>query len=93
MAGMLHPVSCSFYSQEFLRSMLIVGWRRFADEELNYKERKVAVSKLMQSYLSTMADLGVETWLMHGTLLGWWWNKKASLTKPAPLFLSGINHG
>ncbi|EHL02247.1 putative protein MNN4 [Glarea lozoyensis 74030] len=23
-----------------------------------------------------MNDLGVETWLMHGTLLGWWWNRK-----------------
>ena len=23
-----------------------------------------------------MADLGAETWLMHGTLMGWWWNRK-----------------
>lgn len=23
-----------------------------------------------------MSDIGIETWLMHGTLLGWWWNKK-----------------
>ena len=30
----------------------------------------------MQTYLSTMADIGVETWIMHGTLLGWWWNQK-----------------
>lgn len=32
----------------------------------------------MQSYLSTMADLGAETWIIHGTLMGWWWNRKAS---------------
>ncbi|KAI9773755.1 MAG: hypothetical protein M1835_006105 [Candelina submexicana] len=25
-----------------------------------------------------MADFGVETWLMHGSLLGWWWNQKAA---------------
>ena len=23
-----------------------------------------------------MSDLGVETWVVHGTLLGWWWNQK-----------------
>ena len=30
----------------------------------------------MQTYLSTMSDIGVETWIMHGSLLGWWWNRK-----------------
>ena len=30
----------------------------------------------MQSYLHSMADLGAETWIIHGTLLGWWWNRK-----------------
>lgn len=30
----------------------------------------------MQTFLSTMADIGAETWIMHGTLLGWWWNQK-----------------
>ncbi|KAL8721061.1 MAG: hypothetical protein Q9225_002172 [Loekoesia sp. 1 TL-2023] len=23
-----------------------------------------------------MADLGAETWIIHGTLMGWWWNRK-----------------
>lgn len=23
-----------------------------------------------------MSDIGVETWIMHGTLMGWWWNRK-----------------
>lgn len=23
-----------------------------------------------------MNDIGAETWIMHGTLLGWWWNKR-----------------
>lgn len=30
----------------------------------------------MQAYLLTMADLGADTWIMHGTLLGWWWNRR-----------------
>ncbi|KAF4628343.1 hypothetical protein G7Y89_g9808 [Cudoniella acicularis] len=49
---------------------------RFADHELGYRERKQALSNLIQTYLATMADIGVETWLVHGTLLGWWWNRK-----------------
>jgi len=49
---------------------------RFATQELSYNERKLALKNLVQTYLATFADLGVETWLMHGSLLGWWWNKK-----------------
>lgn len=29
---------------------------------------------LTRSYLRTFARLRLETWLAHGTLLGWWWN-------------------
>jgi phosphorylcholine metabolism protein LicD len=28
----------------------------------------------VRSYLTTFAALNLETWLAHGTLLGWWWN-------------------
>jgi len=31
---------------------------------------------MLQTYLSTMNDIGAETWIMHGSLLGWWWNRK-----------------
>lgn len=31
---------------------------------------------LAQAYFETMTNLGIETWIMHGTLLGWWWNQK-----------------
>jgi len=49
---------------------------RFADKPLGYRERKQTLSNLIQTYLATFSDIGVETWLMHGTLLGWWWNRK-----------------
>ncbi|KAH7336569.1 LicD family-domain-containing protein [Rhexocercosporidium sp. MPI-PUGE-AT-0058] len=49
---------------------------KFADHQLGYRERKQALSNLIQTYLATFSDIGVETWLMHGTLLGWWWNRK-----------------
>ncbi|TKA81171.1 hypothetical protein B0A49_01884 [Cryomyces minteri] len=49
---------------------------RFADRELSYRERQAHLTALMQTYLSTMNDIGAETWIMHGSLLGWWWNRK-----------------
>ncbi|TPX17178.1 uncharacterized protein E0L32_003296 [Thyridium curvatum] len=47
----------------------------FAEETLPYHEQKEALKNLLQTYLATFSDLGIETWLMHGSLLGWWWNK------------------
>jgi hypothetical protein len=49
---------------------------RFTDHVLNYVEQKIALKNLLQTYLATFSDLGIETWLMHGTLLGWWWNQQ-----------------
>lgn len=54
---------------------------RFTDHEIPYEEQKSNLTLLMQSYLASMADLGAETWIIHGTLLGWWWNRKARLQK------------
>lgn len=48
----------------------------FADEPLSEEETVPHLSELIRTYLSTMADLGAETWIMHGTLLAWWWNQK-----------------
>ncbi|KAF6838305.1 hypothetical protein CMUS01_04688 [Colletotrichum musicola] len=50
---------------------------RFATKVLNETAQHDAVKVLVQTYLSTLRDLGVQTWLMHGSLLGWWWNKQA----------------
>ena len=50
---------------------------RFADRQLGYEERKSNLTLLIQTYLATMNDLGAETFIMHGSLLGWWWNRRA----------------
>jgi hypothetical protein len=49
---------------------------RFADREPAYEERRMRLKALIQTYLSTMDDIGVETFIVHGTLLGWWWNRR-----------------
>lgn len=57
---------------------------RFIDHELDYENQRTNLTSLTQAYLSTMSDLGAETWIIHGTLMGWWWNRKASRTTDAP---------
>lgn len=31
---------------------------------------------MIRAYLRFFEDNGLETWIAHGTLLGWWWNGK-----------------
>lgn len=52
----------------------------FAAKTIGVHERLPHLTALMQTFLSTMLDIGAETWIMHGTLLGWWWNQKAGLS-------------
>ncbi|KAH6609478.1 mannosylphosphorylation, partial [Trichoderma cornu-damae] len=49
---------------------------RFSGRLLDGPEQREAIKVLVQTYLATSRDLGLQTWLMHGTLLGWWWGKK-----------------
>jgi phosphorylcholine metabolism protein LicD len=47
---------------------------RYFKKLVPYDEHRPALQHLIRSYLTTFRELGVETWLAHGTLLGWWWN-------------------
>jgi hypothetical protein len=47
---------------------------RYFTEEVSYDRHRGVLRNLIQSYLSIFDDLGIETWIAHGTLLGWWWN-------------------
>lgn len=49
---------------------------RFASKTLPDHLRHPHLTLLMQTYLSFMRSVGAETWIMHGSLLGWWWNRK-----------------
>ncbi|KKA30160.1 hypothetical protein TD95_001168 [Thielaviopsis punctulata] len=48
----------------------------FASRPLPDAEQNDAVRVLIQTCLATLSDLGVEAWLMHGSLLGWWWGQR-----------------
>ncbi|RYP15112.1 hypothetical protein DL765_005935 [Monosporascus sp. GIB2] len=48
--------------------------RRYFRGEVPYEERLPALRLLVRSYLAVCRELGVETWLAHGSPLGWYWN-------------------
>ncbi|KAJ6005470.1 hypothetical protein N7451_003414 [Penicillium sp. IBT 35674x] len=49
---------------------------RFANSTLPEEKVIPYLSNLIQTYLDTMNSIGAETWIMHGSLLSWWWNQK-----------------
>ncbi|KAF2822648.1 hypothetical protein CC86DRAFT_396854 [Ophiobolus disseminans] len=49
---------------------------RFASTELPHHTRLFHLRLLLKAYMHTMERIGVRTWLVHGCLLGWWWNGK-----------------
>lgn len=49
---------------------------RFQHGMLMDANRTDAQTHMMRAYLEFSKEHGLETWLAHGTLLGWWWNAK-----------------
>jgi hypothetical protein len=64
------------------RALLTYAASSFADQPLPDDQVTPHLSALIQTYLSTMSSIGAETWIMHGTLLSWWWNQKVSSSCP-----------
>lgn len=49
---------------------------RFFTEPVPDKERSETMTHMIRAYLNFFNERGLETWIAHGTLLGWWWNGK-----------------
>jgi hypothetical protein len=45
---------------------------RFGVQGVSQEQRRLHLRALIQAYLSAMNNIGIETWLMHGSLLGWY---------------------
>jgi hypothetical protein len=50
--------------------------RYFQGQVVSYDERIDSLHHLIRSYLVAFREINIETWIAHGTLLGWWWNGK-----------------
>ena len=49
---------------------------RYEHGILSYEDKQDTQVHMMRAYLDFFKKNGMETWLAHGTLLGWWWNGK-----------------
>jgi LicD family len=49
---------------------------RYFKGVVTYEERTDTLSHMVRAYLNMFRETGMETWIAHGTLLGWWWNGK-----------------
>lgn len=49
---------------------------RFAKTELPPDVRTFHLRLLLKTYMETMERIGLRTWIVHGCLLGWYWNGK-----------------
>ncbi|KAL9609393.1 MAG: hypothetical protein Q9167_005840 [Letrouitia subvulpina] len=49
---------------------------RFEHGIQDYADKKITQLLMLRAYLTFFHDNHIETWLAHGTLLGWWWNGK-----------------
>lgn len=47
---------------------------RYFHGRVTEEERGETLKHMMRAYLLAFNEMGLETWIAHGTLLGWWWN-------------------
>lgn len=53
---------------------------RYEHGILSYEDKQDTQVHMMRAYLDFFKKQGIETWLAHGTLLGWWWNGKVRIS-------------
>ena len=58
---------------------------RFFHGKVSFGEKKETQVHMIRAYLNTFREHGLETWLAHGTLLGWWWNGNVRPTETGEL--------
>jgi len=49
---------------------------RYFKDVVDYDVRLDTLRHMVRAWLQTTNAEGIETWIAHGTLLGWWWNGK-----------------
>jgi hypothetical protein len=52
---------------------------RYFHGVVSYEERTDTLQHMIRAYLGFFNTNGLETWIAHGTLLGWWWNGKVRI--------------
>lgn len=47
---------------------------RFFTDLVSDEERQLTLRAIIRAYLLLLENFQLETWIAHGTLLGWYWN-------------------
>ena len=91
MEGMVYSFSKLFTSVQCNLTYSCLKFR-FSTAPLDPEAIRPYLTALIQTYLSTMEIIGVETWIMHGTLLAWWWNQKVQSRgfSPQQIFMNDL---
>jgi len=50
--------------------------RYFAGAPASYEVKGDTLQHMIRAYLTTFNEKNVDTWIAHGTLIGWYWNSK-----------------
>ena len=53
---------------------------RFHHGIQDYADKQDTQRHMLRAYLTFFQENRLETWLAHGTLLGWWWNGKVLIS-------------
>ena len=59
---------------------------RYEHGILSYEDKQDTQVHMLRAYLDFFKKNGMETWLAHGTLLGWWWNGKVRQSHGVELY-------
>lgn len=54
--------------------------RRYFKGIVSDAERTETQHHMVRAYFGFFREKGLDTWIAHGTLLGWWWNGKVCVT-------------
>ena len=77
----LVPEEYKYFSEPGTDNVLGHYDQRFFRGIVSNHDRKELFSHMMRAYLDFFDKIGLDTWIAHGTLLGWWWN--AQVRRPS----------
>ncbi|KAK9461594.1 LicD family-domain-containing protein [Lipomyces oligophaga] len=69
-----------YYSEPQVKNQKGKGWhglhydKRYFKRDISKAEREERIRMMLHAWLQFNEDYGLQTWIAHGTLLGWWWN-------------------
>ncbi|EEP78779.1 hypothetical protein UREG_03625 [Uncinocarpus reesii 1704] len=55
---------------------------RYFKGVVTYEQRTDTLTHMVAAYLKFFRERGLDTWIAHGTLLGWWWNGRPAEILP-----------